>query len=111
MELDYIIVSRLLLHQVAKGLLKNWFQLIYLNSSWLYCVLLPCVHDFETSCQWFVTTVLTLPTHVLQHHRIFCIDSEAILSRISGLCPGGQTFLSETYLKDFTNQIHLVKVI
>jgi len=43
-----------------------------------------------------------LPTHVLQPHRIctgFCNDSEAILSRISDLCPGGQTFLSEKHLK------------
>ena len=31
--------------------------------------------------KWFVTTVLTLPTYVLQPHnfeRIFCNDSEAI---------------------------------
>ena len=30
--------------------IKNWFQLIYLNLSWLwYCIRLCCVHDFETS--------------------------------------------------------------
>jgi len=51
MELDYITISRSLLVPVAKGFesIKNWFQLIYLNLSWLqYCILLPCVYDFET---------------------------------------------------------------
>jgi len=46
MELDDITVRRLLLGQVANVCesIKNWFQLIYQNLSWLqYCVLLPCV--------------------------------------------------------------------
>jgi len=46
MELDYIIVSRLLLVPVANVCesTENWFQLIYQNLSWLqYCLLLPCV--------------------------------------------------------------------
>ena len=31
--------------------IKNWFQLIYLNLSWVwYCIRLPCVYDFEISC-------------------------------------------------------------
>jgi len=42
---------------------------------------------------------------------IFCNDSEAILSRISTLCPGGQAFPSKTHLKEVTNYIHLVKII
>jgi len=52
MELDYITVSRLLLVPVANVCesIKNWFQLICLSLSWLlYCVVLPCVYDFETS--------------------------------------------------------------
>jgi len=35
-----------------------------------------------------------------------CNDSEAILSRISALCPGGQTFLLQKHLKEFANHIH-----
>jgi len=41
----------------------------------------------------------------------FLNDSEAILSRISALCLGGQTFLSEKHLKEFANHIYLVKMI
>ena len=73
MELDYITVSRLLLVPVVNVCesIKNWFQLIYPNLSWLqYCVLLPCVWLRNILRKWFVTTVLTLPTHVLQLHRI-----------------------------------------
>ena len=33
----------------------------------------------------------------------FCNGSGAILSDISALCPGGQTFLSEEHLKKFAN--------
>jgi len=53
-----------------------------------------------------VSTALTLPTHVLPPHRMFCNDPEAILSRIFAICPGGQTFLSEKHLEEFTNHIH-----
>jgi len=35
--------------------------------------------------------------------RILCNDSGVILSGISALCPGGQTFLSENHLKDLAN--------
>jgi len=45
MELDYMPASRLLLVPVVNicESIKNWFQLIYPNLSWLqYCVLLPC---------------------------------------------------------------------
>jgi len=83
MELDYITVSRLLLVLVVNDCesIKNWFQLVYQNLSWLqYCVLLPCVWLRNILGEWFVTTV-TLPTHVLQPQnfvRIFCNDSEAI---------------------------------
>ena len=69
MELDYITVSRLLLGPVVNVCesIKNWFQLIYQNLSWLqYCVLLPCVWLQNILRKWFATTVLTLPTHVLQ---------------------------------------------
>ena len=95
---------------------QNWFQLIYQNLSWLqYCVLLPCVWLRNILRKWFVTTVLTQPRHVLLQPqnfvRIFCNDSEAILSRISALFPGGQIFLSEKHLKKFANHIHLVKMI
>jgi len=46
MELNYITVSRLPLVPVVNVCerIKNWFQLIYPNLSWLqYCVLVPCV--------------------------------------------------------------------
>jgi len=33
----------------------------------------------------------------------FCYGSGAIISSISALCPGGQTFLSEEHLKKFAN--------
>ena len=52
MELDYVTVSRSLLVPVVNVCesIKNWFQLIYQNLSWLqFCVLMPCVYDFETS--------------------------------------------------------------
>ena len=71
MELDYITVSRLLLGPVVNACesIKNWFQLIYLNFSWLqYCVLLPCVWLRNILRKLFVTTVLTIPTQVLQPH-------------------------------------------
>ena len=117
-ELDYITVSRLLLVPVVNvgESIKNWFQLIYQNLSWLqYCLLLPCAWLRNILCKWFVTTVLSLPRHVLLQPqnfvRIFCNDSEAILSRISALFPGGQIFLSEKHLKKFANHIHLVKMI
>jgi len=61
-----------------------------------------------------MTTVLTLPTHVLQPQnfvRMFYNDSEAIISRISAHCPRGQTFLPEKHLKEFASHIHLVKMI
>jgi len=49
MELDYITVSRLLLCPVQK-VCESILGIGYLNFSWLqYCVLLPCVYDFETS--------------------------------------------------------------
>jgi len=73
MELDYITVSRLLLVPVVNACesIKNWFQLIHQNLSWLqYCVLLTCVWLRNILRKWFVTTVLTLPTHVLQPHGI-----------------------------------------
>ena len=85
MELDYITVSRLLLLVPVANVcesIENRFQLIYQNLSWLqYCVLLPCVCLRNILRKWFVTTVSTLPTHVLQPQnfvRIFCNDSEAI---------------------------------
>ena len=84
MELDYLTVSRLLLVPVTNVCesIENWFQLIYQNLSWLQCyVLLPCVWLRNILRKWFVTTVLTLPTPVLQPQnfvRIFCNDSEAI---------------------------------
>jgi len=62
----------------------------------------------------FVTTVITLPTCPATSQnfvRIFCNDSEAILSGISALWPESQTFPSETHLKELTNHIHLVKMI
>jgi len=46
MELDYITLSRLLFGPVVNVCesIKNWFQLIYQNLSWLHNgVLLPCV--------------------------------------------------------------------
>jgi len=63
------LVSTLLLVPVVNVCesIKSWFQLIYPNLPWLqYCVLLPCVWLRNILRQWFVTTVLTPPTHVLQ---------------------------------------------
>ena len=72
--------------------IKNWFQLIYQNWSWLqYCVLLPCVWLRNILRKWFVTTVLTLPIRVLQPQnfvRIFCNYSEAIFRRKEYLTAG-----------------------
>jgi len=59
MELDYITVSKLLLVPVINvcASIKNWFQLIYPNLSWLqYCVLLPCVWLRIILRTWFVTS-------------------------------------------------------
>jgi len=42
---------------------------------------------------------------------IFYNDSEAIISRISACCPGGQTFPLEKHWKEFASHIHLVKMI
>jgi len=42
---------------------------------------------------------------------MFYNDSEAIISRISAHCPGGQTFLSEKHLKEFASHIQSVKMI
>ena len=56
--------------KVCDGI-KNWFQLIYPNLSRLqYCVLLLCVRLRNILRNWYVTTVLTPPTHVKQSHRI-----------------------------------------
>ena len=49
--------------------------------------------------------------NLIEFLRIFCNDSEAILSRVSAYCPGGQTFPSEKLLEEFANHIHLVKMI
>jgi len=52
MELVDITVRRLLLVPVANVCerIETWFQLIYQNLFWLqYCVMLPCVYDFEAS--------------------------------------------------------------
>ena len=43
--------------------------------------------------------------------RIFCDDSEAILSRISARFPGGHIFLSGKHLKDSAYHIYFVKMI
>jgi len=53
----------------------------------------------------------TCPSTSQNFVRIFYKDSEAIISRISAHCPGGQTFLLEKHLKEFANHIHLVKMI
>jgi len=89
MELDYTTVSILFLVPVVNVCesIKNWFQLIYQNLSWLqYCVLLPCVWLRNILRKWIVTTVSTLPTHVVQPQnfvRIFCNDSETIFAYFS----------------------------
>jgi len=56
-----------------------------------------------------VTTVLTLPTCPATSQnfvRIFCNDSEALVSHISALCPGGQTFLLQKHLKEFVRKTY-----
>jgi len=61
-----------------------------------------------------MTAVLTLPTRPATSKnfvRIFCNDSDEVLSRISALCARGQNFPSETHLKEHTDNIHLVKMI
>jgi len=106
MELDYITVSRLLLVPVVNVCesIKNWYQLIYQNLSRLqYCVLLPCVWLRIISRKWFVTTVLTLPTHVLQPQnfvRIFCNDSETIFAYFSSFSRSSNIFIRKTLEKN-----------
>jgi len=105
MELDYITVSRLLLVPVVNVCesIKNWFQLIYENLSRLqYCVLLPCAWHRNILRKWFVTTVLTLPTHVLQPQnfvRIFCNDSETIFAYFSSFPRRSNTSIRKTLEK------------
>ena len=43
------------------------------------------------------------PNLIQNFVRIFCNDSGAVLSGVSTLCSGGQTFLSEILLKEFAN--------
>jgi len=89
MELDYITVSRLLVVPVANVCesIENWFKLIYQNLSWLhYFVLLPCVWLRNILRTLFVTTVLTLPTHVLQPQnfvRIFLMIQKQFFTYFS----------------------------
>jgi len=67
-----------------------------------------CIRLRNILRKWFVTTVLTLPKCPATSQnfvRVFCNNAQAILSRISALCPGGQTFQSETHLEEFTNHI------
>jgi len=52
-----------------------------------------------------------LHTPFIEFCTDFSNDSEAILSRVSALCPGSQTFPSEKHLEEFANHIHLVKII
>jgi len=64
--------------------------------------------------KWFVTTVLTLPTCPAASWnflRIFCDDSEAILTPISARFPGGQIFLSAKHLTESARYIYLAKII
>ena len=73
-----------------------------------------CIRPRNILLKWFVTIVLTLPTCPANSRnfvRIFCNNSEAVLSRISALCPGGQTFPSEKHVEAFANHIHLMKMI
>jgi len=73
-----------------------------------------CIGLGNILCKWFMTTVLTLPTRPATSYnfvRIFYSDSEAILSRVSALCPGSQIFPPEKHLKEFANHINLVKMI
>jgi len=77
MELDYITVSRLFLVPVAKGLWKHW-ELVSANLSELIltavvCSASLCIWLRNILRNWFVTTVSTPPTHVLQPH-IICTD-------------------------------------
>jgi len=88
--------------------LSQFFLAVVLHSAALFIRLRNILR------KWFVTKVLTLPTCPGPWYnfvRIFCNDSEAILSRISAFCPGGQKFPSETHLKEFTNNIQLVKMV
>jgi len=73
MELDYITLSRLLLVPVAKGLKVlrigfSEFIRIHPGCSIAFCCL--CIRLQNILRKWFVITVLTLPTHLMQPHRI-----------------------------------------
>jgi len=64
--------------------------------------------------KWFVTAVLTLPKSPAASWiflRIFCDESEAILSRNSARFQGGQIFLLGKHLKESSYHIYLVKMI
>jgi len=72
-----------------------------------------CIRLRNILRKWFgsFNSTHTCPTTSQNLMRIFCNDSEATLSRVSALCPGGQTFLSEKHLKEIANHINLVKMI
>ena len=75
----------------------------------------PAIASSEKSLQvvrdYGFNSTHTCPATSQNFVRIFYNDSEAIISRISAHCPGGQTFLSEKHLKEFANHIHLAKMI
>jgi len=63
--------------------------------------------------KWFVTAVLTLhksPAASWIFLRIFCDESEAILSLISARFHGDQIFLLGKHLKESAYHIYLVKM-
>jgi len=71
------------------------------------CVLLPCVYDSKHLTQlvrdFSFKSTYTSGATSQKLLMTFCNGSGEILSGISALCPGGQTFLSEKHLKEFAN--------
>jgi len=103
--------------QKACESIKIWFQFLYSNLSWVqYSVLLPnCLQNMtliplvHVVCDYSFKSAHTCAATSYDFVRFFCDGSEAILSCISGLWPGCQTFLWERNLKELKHEIILAK--
>jgi len=74
--------------------------------------ILPAVLRSAALCIWLRNISRKWWPATSQHFvQIFCNGSEAILSLITALFPGGQTFILEKHLKEFANHIDLVRMI
>ena len=74
-----------------------------------------CIRLRSILLKWFVTTVLTLPTRVLQTYRIFYGFSVTIQRQFFHVFQffvrEVKYFYQKKHLKEFASHIHLVKMI